>query len=1177
MNTVYRYIGFVALAVLSAIPLYSYAAIVNGANAIDAIGQYVNREGGEVSYTSSSENGGAGDMTPYGLNGPAQATLDASNHRLFVIDSGNNRVLVFNLNVSNQLVDKTPDFVLGQQGFYLRVEGTTQTMLKGPQGIAHDSGNNRLFVADTSNNRILVFDVTSITNGESAVNVLGQADFTSGTGTLAAGRLNIPYRLAYDSVNARLYVADTGNNRAVIYNTTSIVNGQAAANVLGQANFTTSSALASQNRMFAPQGIGINTSGTRAYVADTANHRVLVFDTTVITDGENAINVLGQPDFVSASDNITQDGMNQPNAIAHDAANNRLYVAESGGSGVKVFNIATITNGEPAVNILGQPDFESGSGFADTGVTSSPEGVYYDSTNNRTYVSDTGSNRIMIFDTTAITDGEDAIDAVGQSTYNDGLEVDYYTQDSNDGTQINPYGLSQPAGLAIDYTNHRLFLADGSRILVFNLNSSNILVDKTPDYVLGQQNFWDTSSGGFYGFSYAAGLVYDSGQNRLFVADADKQRVLVWNVSTIENGDAPVNVLGQANFSNITSACSASRLNNPSYLSLDPTGNRLFVSDRSNRRIVVFDIAGITNGESAINVLGQPDFVTCTVGTTQSKMDEATGVTYDAIQRRLFVSDGGNARVLVFDVADITNGESAINVLGQPDFVTANANGGQAGFGGEPNGLSYDEVYSRLFVADYSAARVLVFDVADITNGESAINVLGQPNFLNYSTAVTQSSIVDPIDLMIDSQNKRLYVSDEPANRTMIFDISVPTILNVASGNSDGSYTNGGTINILIQFSESVTVTGTPQLTLETGATDAVANYISGSGTDTLTFNYTVGPSDTSSDLDYASVGALNLNGGNITTTAQTAPVRLLLPSPGVAGSLSANKALIVYTPAPSVSSGGGGPSTPSCPSTHILTPTGCIKTPTSTILPPAITTTPISTTTPTGKVDWKSIQSMLRTLGYKTTITGRQNTTTTKAITDLHKKNNIPVETNILSNPFMTKLIELYNAKKTKKPTTYASGGEVLPTCTSAYKVIDSQLTPTQRDLYATTPGVSILTGAGIDLRGFSNVFDTEPTLPLHSDMLCHIQKLPPAVLAQACAALPATTISSSSSKTSITNLQRFIAYVLRGEVVIDGVYGRSSKAYVRLLQKRFNMAETGAYTPTLSAKIKVMVGCPK
>ena len=46
-------------------------------------------------------------------------------------------------------------------------------------------------------------------------------------------------------------------------------------------------------------------------------------------------------------------------------------------------------------------------------------------------------------------------------------------------------------------------------------------------------------------------------------------------------------------------------------------------------------------------------------------------------------------------------------------------------------------------------------------------------------------------------------------------------------------------------------VTGIPQITLETGSSDAVVDYSSGSGTNTLTFNYTVAAGHTSSDLDY--------------------------------------------------------------------------------------------------------------------------------------------------------------------------------------------------------------------------------------------------------------------------------------------------------------------------------------
>ena len=110
----------------------------------------------------------------------------------------------------------------------------------------------------------------------------------------------------------------------------------------------------------------------------------------------------------------------------------------------------------------------------------------------------------------------------------------------------------------------------------------------------------------------------------------------------------------------------------------------------------------------------------------------------------------------------------------------------------------------------------------------------------------------------------------------------------------------GATIAVEVTFDEAVTVTGTPQLTLETGASDAVVDYASGSGTTTLTFSYTIGAGDTAADLDYVATTSLALNGGTITDAATNAAT-LTLATPGAAGSLGFNKALVVDTTAPTV------------------------------------------------------------------------------------------------------------------------------------------------------------------------------------------------------------------------------------------------------------------------------------
>ena len=75
-------------------------------------------------------------------------------------------------------------------------------------------------------------------------------------------------------------------------------------------------------------------------------------------------------------------------------------------------------------------------------------------------------------------------------------------------------------------------------------------------------------------------------------------------------------------------------------------------------------------------------------------------------------------------------------------------------------------------------------------------------------------------------------------NSNSIF--SQATVKTVSSFDSNGTYKIGDNIDIVFWFSEAITVSGTPRLELETGDSDAFANYSSGSGSSFLTFTYTV-------------------------------------------------------------------------------------------------------------------------------------------------------------------------------------------------------------------------------------------------------------------------------------------------------------------------------------------------
>ena len=134
--------------------------------------------------------------------------------------------------------------------------------------------------------------------------------------------------------------------------------------------------------------------------------------------------------------------------------------------------------------------------------------------------------------------------------------------------------------------------------------------------------------------------------------------------------------------------------------------------------------------------------------------------------------------------------------------------------------------------------------------------------------------------------------TDGLATKQIVIDTTPPVVTAVSSAQAAGTYAAGTTIPITVTFGEPVTVTGTPQLTLNDGGT---ANYVSGSGTATLTFNYVVAAGQDTQDLDYASTSALALSGGTIKDAAGNAGT-LTLPATGTDG-LAAQNIVIDTTP----------------------------------------------------------------------------------------------------------------------------------------------------------------------------------------------------------------------------------------------------------------------------------------
>ena len=214
--------------------------------------------------------------------------------------------------------------IIGQRTFTSQSPTASASVLGAASGVAF--ANDTLIVADSSrvpaypqNNRVLVYrnisgkipaaDATipltdrrcPVCLAEADV-VLGQPDFGKTDVGLAQNRFRTPTAVATDG--RVLAVADTDNNRVLIWNTIPASNETPADVVVGQKDFTSgginfdgSGDLPSAKGLRGPQGVWIQEG--RLYVADTQNHRVLMWKSIPTQNGQSADLVLGQPNFTS--------------------------------------------------------------------------------------------------------------------------------------------------------------------------------------------------------------------------------------------------------------------------------------------------------------------------------------------------------------------------------------------------------------------------------------------------------------------------------------------------------------------------------------------------------------------------------------------------------------------------------------------------------------------------------------------------------------------------------------------------------------------------------------------------------------------------------------------------------------------------------------------------------------
>jgi len=225
---------------------------------------------------SAGFSGDGSPATAAKLNHPTGTAVD-SHGNVFVADTFNNRVRKIDTtgkittyagngqcdnqnNQGNQ--NQNQNYSMSSAG-----DGrpAVNGFLCGPTGLAVDPGGN-LYVADSGHNAVRLVSTSGVISTYAGTGVAGN----SGDGGLAtSARLKAPTGVALNALN-NLFIADTGNNRVRVVNTSHVINAFAGT---GSGGYGGDGGPATAARLSAPSGLGVDPSGN-VYVSDTGNQRV---------------------------------------------------------------------------------------------------------------------------------------------------------------------------------------------------------------------------------------------------------------------------------------------------------------------------------------------------------------------------------------------------------------------------------------------------------------------------------------------------------------------------------------------------------------------------------------------------------------------------------------------------------------------------------------------------------------------------------------------------------------------------------------------------------------------------------------------------------------------------------------------------------------------------------------
>nr|WP_286672297.1 cadherin-like beta sandwich domain-containing protein [Cohnella hashimotonis] len=798
----------------------------------------VDTDGNISTVAGNGNDGNSGDggaATDAELSAPVGLAIDG-NDNLYIADSSNNRVRKVD-RLSGKISTVAGKGTYGVSGYSGDGGAATDAELSGPLGLAIDSYGN-LYIADSNNNVIRKVDLSG--NISTVAGVAGNSGFSPDGSPAETSSLGVPVGLAFDS-GGNLYVAVFNDSRIRKIDTSgrlATIAGNGQKTYSGDGGLPTSAALNSAT------GVAVDSSGT-VYIADAGNNRI-----RKIVPSNNA-NLSGL--------SLSGGGAGLSPAFSASTTNYTATVANA----VSSVNLTPTASDNSATVTVGGTPVTSGSASGAIGlhVGSNPIPVVV--------TANDGSTKTY---TVTVTRAPGKIITVA------GTGTDGY---SGDGGLATLAELSEPSALALDHQGNLYFVDDFKRVRK---------VDKTTLKIITVAGTGTSGYSGDGDLATAAQLklpdaiVFDSHDN-MYIGD---------NYGVVRKVDASGYISTVAgNMSGMDQGdgfpATSARLRSVLALAVDSHDN-LYIADQADNKIRKVDastgIISTAAGDGTQGFSGDGDLA------TNAQIARPEGIAVDS-DDNLYISDSLNNRI------------RKVNASG---YISTVAGGGIEGDGAlatlaylsYPTQLSVD-AGGNLYIADSDESRIRQVDTSGFITtvagtgtagysgegGDATSAKLNQP----YGTAVDSSGYL----YIADGGNHRIRRVGPPSHDTNLSGLhlssgSLSPTFTTGTASYAASVSNGvSSITVMPTARDSgatVTVNGTPvasgsassAISLSVGSNDPIEIEVTAQDGTTIQ-TYTVTVTRAPSLSTNASLSGLSLSSGSLSpafapgTTSYTASV----------------------------------------------------------------------------------------------------------------------------------------------------------------------------------------------------------------------------------------------------------------------------------------------------------------